>query len=110
MKSLLSSHGLVLLAVALSPGSTVEQIAERTDLAPRYVNIVLRDLKHRGLVLRDQEGRLTVNYEARFTHPLFRGRRVQAVLEFLCGYLGGQTADNMPSTGFEEILPRARVG
>jgi hypothetical protein len=72
--SLFTSHGLVLIAAHRRPHATIEQISEETGLAPRYVTIVLGQLRHLGFLWRRPDSRLVVNPHRPMLHPMF-GRR-----------------------------------
>jgi hypothetical protein len=78
--SLFSSHGLVLIAAWREPTATLEQLAEMTGLAPRYVSIVLGQLRRLGIIRRDEACGLIVNVDRPLIHPMFAGKPLAALL------------------------------
>lgn len=55
--SLLSSHGLVLLAVAQSPSATLREIGDSVGLTERSAHRVVKDLVESGYLKRSRVGR-----------------------------------------------------
>ena|SRR5688572_17182993 len=71
--TLVTSHGLVLLYVALHPDATIRQIAGELELTERRIAEVISDLAKADLLLVARRGRrnhYTVNPAARFRHPV----------------------------------------
>ena len=58
--SILSSHGLVLVAIAEDPTIRLTDIASRTELTQRAVQNIIADLEHGGLLTHVRIGRRNV--------------------------------------------------
>lgn len=81
--SLLSSHGLVLVAIARQPDLTVMEIASRTGLSRGSVLRVLRQLQQARMLDVKRRGRRNayrVNDATRFRHPILRDKRIGGLL------------------------------
>jgi predicted HTH transcriptional regulator len=65
----LTSHAIVLLKVAQTPGVTVREIAESASITERQTHRVLSDLVDEGYVSRQRSGRRNV-YEVERSRPL----------------------------------------
>lgn len=71
--TLVTSHGLVLLYVAMKPDATVREIASQLELTDRRVADIIRDLAKEGFMRVQRDGRrnhYTLNPDASFRHPL----------------------------------------
>ncbi|HLF80020.1 MAG TPA: winged helix-turn-helix domain-containing protein [Dehalococcoidia bacterium] len=71
--TLVTSHGLVLLYVALEPAATIREIAEELEVTERRVADIIRDLTKADLIIVKREGRrnyYTLGPEAHFRHRL----------------------------------------
>lgn len=69
----LSTHGLVLLAVAAKPGSTQREIGDAVGVTERTAQKVLTELVDEGYLVRTREGRRNdyqINYDAPLRHDL----------------------------------------
>ena len=70
--ALVTSHGLVLVYVALHPEATIREISREIGLTERRVMEILRDLRDVGQITIERHGRRNV-YEltknASFMHP-----------------------------------------
>jgi hypothetical protein len=84
-RSLFSSHGLVLIAISRNPRATLEELAEGTELAPRYVSIVLSQLRSLGFVRRLRDSTLVVDGERRFIAPMLSDRTIDGLLHEVGG-------------------------
>jgi hypothetical protein len=71
--TLVTSHGIILLYVALHPNATIRHIAAEVDLTERRVADVISDLQAADLLIVSRRGRrnhYTLNPAARFLHPV----------------------------------------
>ena len=71
--TLMTSHGLVLLFLSISPDATIREVASALDLTERRVADIIRDLTGVGLVLVRRVGRrnhYVLNPNAHFRHSL----------------------------------------
>lgn len=82
----LSSHGLVLLAVAADPSATQREIAAAVGITERAVQRLIADLVDTGYLRRIPEGRRN-RYEvimgARLRHPLSHDTAVRELLRLV---------------------------
>jgi DNA-binding MarR family transcriptional regulator len=82
----LTSHAIVLLKVAESPGVTVRELAESAAITERQTHRVLADLVDEGYVSRRRSGRRNV-YEVersrRLRHPAVAARSVGELLQII---------------------------
>ena len=84
----LTSHAIVLLAVAQAPGLTVREIAEQAEITERQTHRVLAELVDGGYVARERRGRRNV-YEVErsrpLRHPAVAARSVGELLAIISG-------------------------
>ena len=69
---LVSSHGAVLMYIALYPNCTIKELAEAMSRTRRTIWGVVGDLRRAGLLHVRKEGRrhhYRVNLEGKFKHP-----------------------------------------
>lgn len=82
----LTSHAIVLLKVAETPGVTVREIAESAEITERQTHRVLADLVEEGYVSRERRGRKNV-YEVErsrpLRHPAVAARSVGELLQII---------------------------
>jgi DNA-binding MarR family transcriptional regulator len=82
----LTSHAIVLLKVAETPGATVREIAESAAITERQTHRVLADLVEEGYVSRRRSGRRNV-YEVQrarpLRHPAVAARSVGELLQII---------------------------
>ncbi len=80
---LFTNHALVLSVIAADPAVRIREIAERVEITPRAVEILLRDLIQVGFLTRKRVGRRNV-YEVhrheKLRHPLIGERDVGGVV------------------------------
>lgn len=84
--TLVTSHGLVLLYVAMHPEATIREISREIGLTERRVMEILRDLKDAGQISIERRGRRNVyelNPEASFMHPKLRNVPVTSFLKLI---------------------------
>jgi DNA-binding MarR family transcriptional regulator len=70
---LLSTHGRLLVYLALFPGTTMRDMAQALGMTERQAARLVRDLTIGDVVRSQQEGRrktYTINGEARVRHPV----------------------------------------
>ncbi len=82
--TLLSSHGLVLLYVAVHPDATVREISHHLELTNRRVADLIRDLAKEDFVRIERKGRrnhYTLVAERYLRHPLVADVSVDAFVE-----------------------------
>ena len=80
---LVSSHGAILFYVAVSPGCTINEIADAMSLTRRTVWGVIGDLRRAEMLRVRKEGRrhhYTVNLDAPFKHPVVNGVSLRVIL------------------------------
>ncbi len=78
-----SRQGSVLLCIALSPDSTVKEIATRMGLTQRSVWDHIGDLRRAGMIETRKDGRrhlYRVNLDGPFKHPTIQGVTLRTVL------------------------------
>jgi hypothetical protein len=81
--SLWSSHGIVLVFIALRPNCTVAEIADALSLTPRTVWGIVGDLRRAEALRITRDGRrhrYAVNTAASFRHPTLEDIPVGLVL------------------------------
>ena len=74
--TLVTSHGLVLLYVALHGNPTIRNMAESLELTERRIASIIRDLETTGLMQVTKVGRrnfYALDSSARFRHPFVAG-------------------------------------
>lgn len=84
--TLVTSHGLVLLYVALHPEATIREVSREVRLTERRVMEILRDLKDAGQISIQRQGRRNVyelNPEASFMHPHLAHVSVSSFLKLM---------------------------
>lgn len=84
----LTSHAIVLLTVAETPGVTVREIAESAEITERQTHRVLGDLVDGGYVARERRGRRNVYRVERtrpLRHPAVAARNVGELLAIIAG-------------------------
>ena len=94
-----SSHGIVLLYIALNPDCAIGDIAEALFLTRRTVWGIIGDLRKGDMVHVRRDGRrhhYTLNFEGRLRHPIFRGYSVGAVLRLLVERIPSYLAEGRP--------------
>jgi predicted HTH transcriptional regulator len=82
----LTSHAIVLLKVAQTPGVTVRQIAESASITERQTHRVLADLVDEGYVARQRSGRRNVYHVEQsrpLRHPAVAARSVGELLSLI---------------------------
>jgi len=80
---LVSSHGSVLFLVAVLPGCTVGEIADRLHLTQRTVWGIIGDLRRAGMLKVERQGKLHhyfVDPDGPFLHRTIRGVKLGTVL------------------------------
>ena len=80
---LFSSHGIVLIYIAVCPDSTIQQIADDLALTRRTVWSLIADLRRAGMLAVRKNGRrhhYTVNLDAPFLHPTLNGYTLRPIL------------------------------
>lgn len=81
---LLSTHGLVVVALARLGNPTVEEVARATSKSRATVLRTLNDLRSAGIIESHRLGRRNVyriRTEAHFRHPLMNDRVIGALVE-----------------------------
>jgi DNA-binding transcriptional ArsR family regulator len=81
--TLLTNHGAVLLHVAEHPDDTILEIAELLGLRERAVAAIISDLRHRGYVSIERQGRhnhYSVNEEMALRRPAHQHLTVRSLL------------------------------
>jgi len=81
--TLLTNHGAVLLHVAENPDDTILEIAELLGLRERAVAAIIADLRHRGYVNIERQGRhnhYSVNEEMALRRPGHQHLTVRSLL------------------------------
>jgi biotin operon repressor len=81
--SLLSAQGRVLFHLAACADAPVSEIAEKLGLTERAVWGVVRDLRHKGMILLRKKGRrhhYAINLDAPLLHPTIQGMTLRPVL------------------------------
>lgn len=84
--TLVTSHGLVLVYVALHPEATIREISREIGLTERRVMEILRDLKDAGQITIERQGRRNVysmSEGASFMHPQLSHVTVSAFLKLV---------------------------
>lgn len=84
--TLVTSHGLVLLYVAMHPEATIREISREIGLTERRVMEILRDLKDAGQISIERQGRRNIyelNPDASFMHPQLRHISVTSFLKLM---------------------------
>lgn len=84
--TLVTSHGLVLVYVALHPEATIREISREIGLTERRVMEILRDLKEAGHISIERQGRrniYSINENAMFMHPQMAHVRVADFLKLI---------------------------
>lgn len=79
----LTSHGHVLLAVALDPDIRVKEVAGRVGITTRHALLILRDLEDAGYIHRERVGRAThytVQRNRPFRHPTAAAHQVAELI------------------------------
>jgi len=79
----LTSHALVLLAIAADPDRRVEDIAGQVGITTRQALNILRDLEDGGYLRRTRTGRrsrYTLSAERPFRHPSIANHNVAELL------------------------------
>jgi predicted transcriptional regulator len=79
----LTTHGLVLVEIAVDPHQTMRAVAEKLGISERTVQSVVHDLVTEGYVTRTRIGRRNayqVNRGLRMRHPAFGGHSVATLL------------------------------
>ena len=74
--TLVTSHGLVLLYVALHGNPTIRNIADGLEFTERRIAAIIRDLEKAGLMQVTKVGRrnlYSLDPNARFRHPFVAG-------------------------------------
>jgi DNA-binding MarR family transcriptional regulator len=82
--SLLSNHGLVLVAIARDPEARVRDIAESVGITERAAHRIVADLCVEGFISRTRMGRRTryeIHAEQHFRHPALRSEVIGPLLE-----------------------------
>lgn len=80
---LVSSHGAILVYIAVAPGCTINGIADAMSLTRRTVWGVIGDLRRANMLRVRNEGRrhhYTVNLDGPFKHPVVNGVSLRVVL------------------------------
>ena len=80
---LVSSHGAVLLYIAVHAECTIRQIADEMALTQRTVWGLIGDLRRAGMLHVRRDGRrhhYTVNLDAPFRHPILTNLTLRLVL------------------------------
>lgn len=91
--SLWSSHGIVLVFIALHPGSTVADIADGLSLTQRTIWGIVGDLRRAGVLVVSREGRrhrYSVNQAATFRHPAIPEIPLRLILGDLIAIANGR--------------------
>jgi hypothetical protein len=71
--TLVTSHGLVLLYVAVHPDATIREVAERLGFTERRIADIIRDLSKANLLQVRRSGRknqYALSPQASFRHPI----------------------------------------
>ncbi len=95
----LSSHGVVLLYIALHPDSTIRDIAEALFLTRRTIWGIVGDLRKGGMIHVRKEGRrhhYSLNFDARLRHPIFEGHTLISLLQLLAARIPAFLAARRP--------------
>jgi predicted transcriptional regulator len=82
----LTTHGLVLLAIAENPETRVRDIAARVGITERAVQRIISELIQAGYLSRVRSGRRNVYHlhgEVRLPHPTTRHQEVGALMRVL---------------------------
>jgi uncharacterized membrane protein len=82
--SLLSNHGLILVAIARDPEARVRDIAESVGITERAAHRIVADLCVEGFISRTRVGRRTryeIHAERHFRHPALRSEVIGPLLE-----------------------------
>jgi hypothetical protein len=85
--TLISAHGLVLLAIARDPAVTMRQVAQQVGVTERAVQRHVRDLVEAGYLERWRDGRqnrYTVHLEKNLPHPTTCRWQVDELFALLC--------------------------
>ena len=80
---LFSSHGLVLVYIAINPDCTIKEIAQDMARTQRTIWSLIRNLRQANMLNVRREGRrhhYTVNLDALFAHPAISGYTLHPVL------------------------------
>ncbi len=94
-----SSHGVVLLYIALNPDCTIRDIAEALFLTRRTVWGIIGDARKGDMVHVRKVGRrhhYTLNFEGRLRHPIFGGHTVISMLQLLAARIPAFLAARRP--------------
>ena len=84
--TILSTHGLVLVALARKPTARIRDIAELVGLTERAVQTLVNDLVEAGYLERTREGRRNryiVRGDMHFPHPSVQEHAIAALLDAL---------------------------
>jgi MarR family protein len=84
--TLLTTHGLVLLAIAQDPGIRLRDVADRVGITERAVQRIVGDLVDAGYLSRRREGRRNaylLHGELHLPHPTTRHQEVGALMAVL---------------------------
>lgn len=82
----LTTHGLVLVELAVNPRQTMRSLAEKVVVSERTIQYVIRDLVAEGYVIRTRKGRrneYSINRSARMRHPAVQQYSVAELLQAL---------------------------
>lgn len=86
--TLVTSHGLVLVYVALNGEATIREISREIGLTERRVMEILRDLKEAGHISIERQGRRNIyslTENATFMHPKLKHIYVNDFLDLVQG-------------------------
>ena len=81
--SLVSSYGSILFLIAINPGVTIKELAEKSSLTQRTVWGIIGALRRADMLQIRGKGRqhhYWVNLEAPFLHPIIEGITLKVVL------------------------------
>lgn len=85
----LTTHGLVLLAIARDPQATQREIGDVVGVTERTASKVIGELVEAGYLTRFREGRRNryeLNVDTRLRHALSRDREVRDLVGLLTGH------------------------
>jgi DNA-binding transcriptional ArsR family regulator len=83
-----SSHGLVLLCLAATPGATLRRVSDALGITERQVARIVGDLREAGMVTVRREGRrnaYAVDRRARLRHPTLADVPLGRLLDAVAG-------------------------
>jgi len=89
--TLVTSHGLVLVYVAMNQDATIRQIATALEITERRVADIIRDLAKVDLLLVERKGRrnhYALKPDARFRHPIIADVPFDAFVAWLSRWSG----------------------